>query len=153
MLPNVRSAAARAWIVGLACLSSVAAVAPPAADSAVREAVNRFAAALEAEDASHLRPVLPRHGSVQLQLVRLSSDVGSFTSEQVEALFRDVFDRTTVRSVETLGLEHDTSGLALARARVRVTDRDGRDAALELRLGLREEEGRWVLREIRERPA
>jgi len=148
----VRTALARTWIACAVCASAVGA-APSAVDSAAREAVGRFAAALEAKQASQLRPILPRHGSVQLHLVRLGPEVGSFTSEQVEALFRDVFDRTTVRSVETLGLEHDASGLALARARLRVTDRDGREAELELRLGLRQEEGRWVLREIRERPA
>ena len=148
----MRMSTARAWIVAVVCATGVVG-ASPSVDSAARDAVRRFAAALEAQEASHLRPVLPRNGSVQLHLVRLAPDVGSFTSEQVEALFRDVFDRTTVRSVETLGLEHDASGLALARTRVRVTDRDGRDVALELRLGLREEEGRWVLREIRERPA
>jgi hypothetical protein len=40
----------------------------------------------------------------------------------------------------------------VARARIRVTDVDGRSASIELRIGLREEGGRWVLREFQERP-
>ena len=150
----MRPPVARTVLVCL-CLgrASASGDATPAVESAAREAVDRFAAALEAEDSSRLRQVLPRRGSVQLHLVRLGLEAGSFTSDQVETLFRDVFDRTTVRSVETLRLEHDPRGLALARARLRVTDRDGREASVELRLGLREEDGRWVLREIRESPA
>jgi len=134
------------------CASAGVDAAPPA-EPAAREVIDRFTSALTAEDSGLLRAVLPRRGSVQLRLDRLGPENGSFTSAQVEALFRDVFDRTTVRSVETLRIEHEPHGLAFARARLRLTDRDGREASVELRLGLRDEDGRWVLREIRESPA
>jgi len=117
-----------------------------------KEAAERFGQALVAGAAGQVRPVLPVHGSVRLQLVRLGPVHGSFTAGQVETLLRDFLDRAVVRSFETVRIEHDPNGVALARMRLRLTDRDGREGAVELRLGLRAEEERWVLREIRETP-
>ena len=139
----------RIWLLAFAC-AGLASGAIRAVESAAREATDRLVRALEGEDTSELRRLLPERGTVLLHLVRLGPEQGSFTAVQVEALFRDVFDRTEVRAIENVRVEHDPTGLALARARIRVTDRDGRSASVELRIGLREEGGRWVLREFRE---
>ncbi len=137
-------------LCALACFAAPRFAASAAGESTAQAAVESFGQALVAREAGRLRQVLPTSGSIQLRLVRLGPAEGSFTAGQVETLLRDSFDRAAVRSFETVRIEDDPNGLALARVRLRLTDREGKEAAVELRLRLRAEDGRWVLREIRE---
>jgi hypothetical protein len=115
-----------------------------------RDAASRFGQALTKGDASLLRSILPQRGKVQLRLLSLGPGDGSFSAGQVESLIRDFLDQGSVQSFELVGMEHDAQRYALAYGRASLTDRQGRTVRSELHLGFQPEDGRWVLREIRE---
>lgn len=117
------------------------------------EAVRQFGRALTGPEPTTLKQLLPRRGKVQLQLVHLGPGEGFFSASQVAALFRDFFAAGTVDSFALLGVEQAAGGGALARARVELTCREGTNASAEIHLALQQEDGRWVLREIRETPS
>jgi hypothetical protein len=115
-----------------------------------RDAAARFGQALTKGDASLLRSILPQRGKVQLRLLSLGPGDGSFSAGQVESLIRDFLEQGSVQSFELVGMEHDAQRYALAHGRASLTDRQGRAVRSELHLGFQPEDGRWVLREIRE---
>jgi hypothetical protein len=115
-----------------------------------REAALQFGKALRQGDVAALRSLLPAQGNVQLRLQVLGPQDGSFSPSQVEALWRDFFRQGAARSFDLLSVEHDPERYALARGRALLTDRQGRPARVDLHLVFQPENGRWVLREIRE---
>jgi len=115
-----------------------------------RSAALQFGLALKQGDPSALRPILPRSGKVQLCLHVLGPGDGSFSAGQVEALLQEFFRQGAARSFDLLSVEHDPQRYALARGRAMLTDRQGRPARVDLHLAFQPEDGRWVLREIRE---
>ena len=117
------------------------------------QAVRRFGEALIDAEPAPLKRLLPRRGKVQLRLVHLGSGDGFFSAGQVEALFRDFLAAGTVHSFRPLGVEQAARGVALVRARVDLTTREGTRTSVEIHLALQPEDGRWVLREIRETPS
>ncbi len=125
-------------------------------DATTGEAQTRKAAlgvgtALIGSDTSLLRPLLPRHGKVRMHLTCFGPEEGSFSAGQVEAVFSSFFRHGSVKSFDLLRLESDESGrYALAQGRVSVIDRDGRRSKVDIHLTFEPEEGRWVLRGIRE---
>ena len=123
----------------------------PGEDEA-RDAAKQVGSALERGEASALRAVLPARGKVRLHLERLGPQDGSFSAQQVEALLGGFLDEGAVLSFELTRLDHQSLRYALAHARLSVRDRQGRHADVVLRLAFQPEEGRWVLREIREAP-
>jgi hypothetical protein len=68
----------------------------------------------------------------------------------VVAVFRDFLASGRVASFDVSGVSGDERAGAQALARVAITDRDGRRATIGLRLGFQPEDGRWVLREVKE---
>jgi len=119
-------------------------------EDAAREAALQFGLALKQGDPSALRAVLPQRGKVLLRLQVLGPEDGSFSPGQVEALLQDFFRQGSARSFDLLSVEHDPQRYALARGRAMLTDRQGRPARVDLHLAFQPEDGRWVLREIRE---
>ena len=136
----------------LALLVAATAAAQGPGKEATREAVDTFGRGLTDGDLSLLRPLLPQKGKVQLNLVRLGPERGSFSASQVEALLRDFLTQGSVQSFETTRVEHDPDGIALASARLEMTDKQGRSASIDLHLTFQPDGERWVLREIRETP-
>lgn len=128
------------------------AVAQTPGKDAARAAVEEFGRGLDAGDLSLIRPLLPRKGKVQLNLDRLGPERGSFSASQVEALLRDFLAQGSVQSFETTRVEYDPNGIALASARLEVTDKQGRSASIDLHLTFQPDGQQWVLREIRESP-
>jgi hypothetical protein len=135
-------------LVGL--LAVVATVAQTPGEEAARAAVENFGRGLTDGDLSLIRPLLPQKGKVQLNLVRLGPERGSFSASQVEALLQDFLTQGSVQKFESSRVEHDPNGIALASARLDVTDKQGRSAAINLHLAFQPDGQRWVLREIRE---
>lgn len=119
-------------------------------DDAARSAVATFGSALTGGRAEALRPILPQRGKVRLALVRLGPEDGAFGASQVEALFREFLASGRVGSFTIARFECDGTSGALARAHASVTDRDGRNARIGIHLALEPEDGRWVLREVKE---
>jgi len=139
-------------VVLLGLFVAVAAVAQTPGKDAARAAVEEFGRGLTGGDPSLFRPLLPQKGKVQLNLVRLGPERGSFSASQVEALLRDFLAQGSVQSFETTRVEHDPNGIALASARLDVTDKEGRSATVDLHLTFQPDGQQWVLREIRETP-
>ncbi len=120
-------------------------------EAQTRKAALGVGAALMRSDTSLLRPLLPRHGKVRMHLNCFGPEVGSFSAGQVEAVFSSFFRHGSVKAFDLLRLESDESGrYALAQGRVSVIDRDGRRSKVDIHLTFEPEEGRWVLRGIRE---
>lgn len=115
-----------------------------------RRAAGTFGRALTTAQAATLRPILPERGKVHLALARLGPENGLFGASQVEAIFRDFLAGGSVAGYEVLRCESDGKTSALARARATITDRDGRRGPIALHLGFGPEDGRWVLREVKE---
>lgn len=142
-----RQIATAGLLIGL--LAGVVIAESPGKEAALA-AVNTFGSAMKSGEASLLRPLLPQKGKVQLKLVRLGPEQGSFSASQVEALLRDFLAQGSVQGFHVLRLDDDPHGLALASTRVDLTDKQGRPATVELHLTFQSEGDRWVLRGIRE---
>jgi hypothetical protein len=119
----------------------------------VRESALVFGRALDQGDPSMLRAILPQRGKIQLRLISLDPGHGFFSSGQVESLIRDLYDQGALRSFRLVHVEQDADRYALARGKSEITDRQGRTKVVELQLAFQPEDGRWVLREIRETPS
>jgi hypothetical protein len=127
---------------------------PLAADGEqqAKVAALEFGRALTRADTSSMPSTLPSRGKVRLRLVRFGPEDGSYSAEQVQALFKEFLRHGSVRSFDLLRLQSASDQYALAHARARIVDRDGRPAEVDLHLTFQPEGGRWVLREIREAP-
>ena len=137
-------------LVFVVALSAGAGGASDLTREAASDAATAFGRALTAGRAGDLRPVLPRRGKVGLTLARLGPEDGAFGSSQVEALFREFLARGAVASFKILQCESDGKTAALAHARAAVTDREGQRTWVGIHLGFQPEDGRWVLREVKE---
>ena len=115
-----------------------------------RDATAAFGRALTSSQASSLKPILPAKGKVHLALARLGPEEGMFAAGQVVAVFRDFLASGRVASFDVSSVDGDERTGATAVARAAITDRDGRQATVSLRLGFAPEDGRWVLREVKE---
>jgi hypothetical protein len=87
---------------------------------------------------------------VHLALIRLGPEEGAFGASQVEALFRDFLAGGKVSSFVVARCESDAKSSALAHGKAAIVDRDGRSARIDLHLAFEPEDGRWVLREVKE---
>lgn len=152
-MSNVMARTTRGYAPAVALAAAVAlagaAVADTTEDEARRAAV-QFGSALLAADAASLKSILPAYGKVRVELRRLGPEDGVFGAGQVEALFKDFLSSAKVRSFEVIRLESDGRSSALARGRAVLTDRDGRPCRVAIHLAFQPEDGRWVLREVKE---
>lgn len=130
-------------LLGLALLAAASFGADP------RKTVDAFGAALVQGNADGLRTMLPSEGKVRVRLVRLGPQDGALRGGQLHAVLQDFLERGSVQSFKLQTLEH-SSRLALASAKVGLTDEKGTPAEVWLHLSLEPENDRWVLREIRE---
>jgi hypothetical protein len=115
----------------------------------VRQAAERFGRALQSGQVVGVRALLPPDGKVQLRLDKLGPERGLFSAGQVEALLSDFLAEGTVRAFDIRRVEFEKA-LALVHAEAVLDDRLGQPARVRLHLSFRPEDGRWVLREIRE---
>ena len=136
-----------AALVLTACAASLAA---GLTTEDARSAAATFGRALTSSRADMLKPVLPMKGKVQLALGRLGPEDGMFASGQVVAVFRDFLAGGRVTSFDVVSVDADERTGAQALSRASIVDRDGRKATIGLRLGFQPEDGRWVLREVKE---
>lgn len=120
------------------------------AGEGARVAAAAFGRALESQNAAALFPLLPTHGRVHVTLIRLGPEEGRFAATQVVALFRDFLAVGKVAAFEVLRCEGDGGLTALAHSRAAIVDREGRSSRIGLHLALELEDGRWVLREVKE---
>ena len=116
----------------------------------VRRAAQMVGQSLQAKQPGSLRKLLPDTGKVELSLQRLGPEDGAFAPPQVEALFRDFLASGSVRSYEVVRVEGECKAHGVAHARASVVDRQGSPARVGLHLTFQLEEGRWVLRGMRE---
>jgi len=115
-----------------------------------RRAALEFGRALKSGDSGQMRALLPSSGKVRLRLVAFGPEEGSYSGEQVQALFKDFFRQGTVRSYELVRLECASEQFTLVQAVTGIVDRVGRPTQVQLHLTFQPEGNRWVLREIRE---
>jgi len=134
----------------LAAVLTAAAFTSASAGDGAREAAATFGLALVANKAAALMPILPQQGRVHVTLVRLGPEDGRFGANQVVALFRDVLATGKITSFEIVRCETDGSRSALAHAVASIVDRDGRSGRIGVHLAFEPENGRWVLREVKE---
>lgn len=118
--------------------------------NAAREAALAFGRTLQSAGAAGLRALLPDKGKVLLRLVHLGPEDGYFSAGQVDALFQDFLKSGSVRSFDLVRVDSEDEGFAIAHCRAALTDRDGRPARVDVQLVVQPEDGRWVVREIRE---
>ncbi|HEX5044866.1 MAG TPA: hypothetical protein VFV75_18345 [Candidatus Polarisedimenticolaceae bacterium] len=135
-------------LVLLACLAPIARAGDGPAE--VRQAAQSVGQALQAKQTGALRKLLPQKGKVELSLARLGPEDGAFAPPQVEALFRDFLASGSVRSFEVVRVEGECKVHGVAHARAALVDRQGSPARVGLHLTFQLEEGRWVLRGMRE---
>lgn len=145
------TAAAVSLLVGLAAAFAALADAPLGEPEA-RKAAVRFGQALMRDDSGSFESLLPRQGTVRVRLGCLGPEHGSFSAGQVEALLRDFLRHGAVRSFAIVRSEADDDRYALVHGAADVIDRDGAPHQIHLHLTFQPEDGRWILREIRETP-
>jgi hypothetical protein len=142
----------RARLTGLLVLAllATASAAQGLGKDDARVAAESFGKALVSGRPASLRPLLPKRGKVYLALIRLGPEDGVFGSSQVEAVLGDFLAGGKVASFQISRCDSDGSTSALAHAHAVLTDRDGQAARVEIHLGFQPEDGRWVLREVKE---
>lgn len=142
------------WPVLLAVLlgltSPIVAQDGPSPSGDPAEAAQVFRRAMQASDASLLRPILPSRGRVQLRFESLGDERGFFSAEQVESLIRDIFESDTTIDLAIDGVETEKGDYTLVHGSLKRTDSTGRASSARIHLAFQPEDGRWVLREIRE---
>ncbi len=122
---------------------------PSPEDDAARECAESFRDALLSGDAAGLNDLLPSRGKVQVRLELLGPQEGAMSGSQVGAWFQSFLKRGKVESFEIVRVEQ-TTDYAVARCRASVRQANGFRGRVGLHLALQSEEGRWVVREIRE---
>lgn len=142
-----------AWFVLSLSLATATGLAGSNADpeQAPRAAAVAFGEALIGADAARLKSLLPARGKVRLRLSCFGPEEGVYGPGQVEALLRDFLRNGSVQTFEVVRVEADAQRFAVVHGRAGVIDRQGRPTRLEVHLSLQPEDGRWVLREIREK--
>jgi hypothetical protein len=139
-------------IVLAGALSSTAAPAGPTAEQA-QEAAADFGRALTRGEITILRPLLPERGKVRLRLMRMAGpEEGAYSPGQVEALLGDFLKRGSVESFKIVRDEGSHDGYALVHGLARIVCAEGHRFEVHLHLTFEPEQGRWILREIRESP-
>jgi hypothetical protein len=146
----VRPAASRLPLAALVLTACGASLAGGLAPEDARGTAATFGRALSSSQADALRPILPAKGKVHLALARLGPEEGMFAPAQVVAVFRDFLAAGRVTSFDVVSVDGGERTGAQAVGRASIIDRDGRKATIGLRLGFQPEDGRWVLREVKE---
>ena len=124
----------------------------PSPDEAKQGAL-RFGQALTSADMALLRPLLPVRGKVRLRLIHVAGpEEGSYSPGQVESLLGGFLGKNRIDSFEIVRDEGSRDGFAIVHALVHVRCPDGKASRVHLHLTFEPEEGRWILREIRETP-
>ena len=117
-----------------------------------KTAALQFGRALTVSDTSRLASILPDRGKIRLRLTGFGPAAGSYSADQVAAIFNNFLREGAVRSFDLLRLECASEQFAFVHARAQVADRDGRPVEIDLHLTFQPEGDHWVLREIRETP-
>ncbi len=117
-----------------------------------KTAALQFGRALTVADTSRLASILPDRGKIRLRLTGFGPAAGSYSADQVAAIFKNFLREGAVRSFDLLRLECASEHFAFVHARAQVLDRDGRPTESDLHLTFQPEGDHWVLREIRETP-
>lgn len=139
-----------AWILLLATAPTLSPVVASTGEEQAKTAALRFGRALTVGDTSQLLSILPERGKIRVRLTGFGPAAGSYSSDQVAALFKSFLREGDVLSFSLLRMECASEAVAFVHARARVADRDGRLRDTDLRLTFQPEGNHWVLREIRE---
>ena len=115
----------------------------------VRAAADGLMAWLAGGPASAPTRILPDRGTVQFGLRTLGSARSAVGSGQAKAVLAEL--RDSVRGYRTAIGSVDVEESSWAWVRISIEDRDGRPVTVLL-LAFHAEDGRWVLRELRETP-
>ncbi len=141
-----------ASILLLTAALTIPSTAASTGDEEAKTAALKLGRALTAGDTTKLEAILPHRGKIRLRLTGFGPAAGSYSADQVAAIFKNFLREGAVRSFDLLRLECASEHFAFVHARTRVIDRDGRTARIDLHLTFEPEGGHWVLREIRETP-
>jgi hypothetical protein len=141
-----------AWILLLTAALTIPQAAASIGDEEAKTAALSFGRALTVGDTTRLEAILPDRGKIRLRLTGFGPAAGSYSADQVAAIFKSFLREGAVRSFDLLRLECASEHFAFVHARTRVIDRDGRTAGIDLHLTFQPEGDHWVLREIRETP-
>lgn len=141
-----RTASVLLFSLVLSALAGVAGTGEAEAKTAALE----FGRTLTRGKPSQLRSLLPDQGRVRLKLLHLGPEEGSYSPDQVEALFNNFLLEGEVRSFDLVRMNCSDDQFALVDARVQLIDREGRPQRSGLHITFQPEQARWVLREIRE---
>ena len=114
------------------------------------QAAERFAHALRTGELSALHAILPQNGKILVSMAEPGSGAGYYGASQVEALFGSYLAGRRFRGCRIEHLEIQESSYARADLTAVRDGPDGDRATVFFRLALHLDQGRWVLREIRE---
>ncbi len=114
------------------------------------QAAERFARTLRSGEPSALHAILPRDGKILVSMAETGSGAGYYGSSQVEALFGSYLAGHRFRECSIEHLEIQESSYARVDLTAIHDGPDNQRATVSFRLALHLEQGRWVLREIRE---
>jgi len=141
-----------ASILLLTAALAISSTAASIGDEEAKTAALKFGRALSVGDTAMLEEILPQRGKIRLRLTGFGPAAGSYSSDQVAAIFKNFLREGAVRSFDLLRLDCASEQFAFVHARAHVIDRDGRPGVTDLHLTFQPEGSRWVLREIRETP-
>ena len=134
------------FAIGLTVLPSPAATGGEEAG----QVAERFARVLNDRRPADLQEILPRSGKILISIPDAGRTAGYYGNSQVEALFTGYLAGTTFRDCRIDHIEVQDGSYARIDLTANRTGPDGEPAAVVYRLALQPEQGRWVLREIRE---
>lgn len=135
----------------LLCIALVPLDAASAAgEKEARGAGQLFADVLTTGQPARLDPILPASGKIMVSLAGRNAGTGYFGVSQAKALLQTWLENGTGKDGKILHVEVQDDSYARVELSIRRTVHGGAEQSARFRLGLQPENGRWVLREIRE---
>jgi hypothetical protein len=114
------------------------------------EVADRFAQALKAGEPEAIQTLLPRSGKILVSIPETGNGAGYFGKSQVAALFGRYLAEFNFSDCRIDHIEIQDSSYARVDLTANRTGPGDAVSAVVFRLALQPEQGRWVLREIRE---
>ena len=115
-----------------------------------RGAGQLFTDVLTSGEPARLDPILPVSGKIMVSLAGENTGAGNFGVSQARALLQAWLKNGTGKDGKVLHVEVRDNRYARVELSIRRSVHGGAEQAVRFRLGLQPENGRWVLREIRE---
>ena len=109
-----------------------------------------FVRVLTSGQAARLDPILPDSGKIMVSLVGNNTRTSYFGVSQAKALLQAWLENGTGKDGKVLHVEVQDNSYARVELSIRRAVSGGAVRSVRFRLGFQPENGRWVLREIRE---